>query len=65
MVEQHWYICEAIWSARQNPDATNPIEFQATFRERTLIGFIKWSTLQQNPRIDEVWREFLQEFKIT
>lgn len=35
-------------------DATELIEFQIALRDRALIWFIKWSTLHQNPTLDEV-----------
>ena len=35
-VEQHWYLCEAIWRARQTLDAGKLIDFQTTLRERAL-----------------------------
>jgi len=45
-VEQHWYLCEAIWRARQTPDNVKKIKFQTMLRERALHWFIKW--VEQN-----------------
>jgi len=63
-VEQHWYMCEAIWRAHQTPDNVKLIEFQTTPKERALRWFIKWLELHQNPTINDVKREFVQEFKL-
>lgn len=40
-VEQHWYMCEEIWRARQTPDVVKLIEFQTMLSERALRWFIK------------------------
>jgi hypothetical protein len=37
-VEQHWFLCEAIWRSRGTPDANKLVEFQTTLRGHTL----KW-----------------------
>ena len=63
-VEQHWYLCEAIWRALQTPEVGKLIEFQTTLRERALRWFVKWSEAHQNPAIDDVRREFIKEFKL-
>ena len=63
-VEQHWYLCEAIWRARQTPDAGKLIEFQTTLRERALRWFIKWSEAHSNPAIADVKQDFFREFKL-
>ena len=63
-VEQHWYLCEAIWRARQTPDAGKLIEFQTTLRERALQWFIKWSEAHPNLIIADVKRDFVREFKL-
>ena len=63
-VEQHWYLCEAIWRARQTPDAGKLIEFQTMLRERALRWFIKWSEAHPNPVIADVKRDFVREFKL-
>ena len=62
-VEQHWYLCEEIWRARQTLDAGKLIEFQTTLRERALRWFIKWSEAHPNPVIVDVKWDFVQEFK--
>jgi hypothetical protein len=63
-VEQHWYLCEVVWRAHQNPDATKLIEFQTTLRDRALRWFIKWIDANPNAGIDQVKQEFIQEFKL-
>ena len=63
-VEQHWYLCKAIWRARQTLDAGKLIEFQTTLRERALRWFIKWSEAHPNPIIADVKRDFVCEFKL-
>jgi len=63
-VEKHWYLCEAIWRARQMPDNMKLIKFLEILREQVLWWFIKWAELHQNPTIDEIKRNFVQEFKL-
>ena len=63
-VEQHWYLCEAIWRAWETPDARKLIEFQTTLRERALRWFIKWSKAHPNPVIADVKWDFVREFKL-
>lgn len=57
-------MCKAIWRACQTPDDVKLIEFQTTLRKRELIWFIKWPEIHQNPIVDDVKREFVQEFKL-
>ena len=61
-VEQHWYLCEAIWRARQTLDVGKLIEFQTTLRERALRWFIKWSEAHPNPEMAVVKRDLIKEF---
>jgi hypothetical protein len=35
-VEQHWFICEAIWRSRGTLDANKLVEFHTTLRGRSL-----------------------------
>jgi len=63
-VEQNWYLCEAIWRARQTPDNVKSIELQTTLREKYLRWFIKWAEHNQNPLVDDIKRGFVQEFKV-
>lgn len=63
-VEQHQYLCEEIWRARQTLNDTKLIESQTTLRERKLFWFIKWSTMHKNPTIYEAYQNFVQEFKL-
>lgn len=63
-MEQHWYLCEAIWRARQTPDAGKLIEFQTTLRERALRWFIKWSEAHLNLVIVDIKWDFFQGFKL-
>jgi hypothetical protein len=37
-VEEHWFLCEAIWRSRGNLDVNKLVEFQTTLRGRVL----KW-----------------------
>ena len=63
-VEQHWYLCEAIWRARHTPEVGKLIEFQNTLRERSLRWLLKWYEAHHNPTIDDVKRDFFKEFKL-
>lgn len=63
-IEQHWYLCEAIWRARQMPNNMKLIDFEKNLREWALWWFIKWAELHQNWIVDEIKRSFVQEFKL-
>lgn len=41
-VEQHWYLCEAIWRSRATPEASKLVEFQTTLRGRALRWYIQF-----------------------
>jgi hypothetical protein len=34
-VEQHWFLCEAIWRSRGTLDVNKLVEFQTTLRGRS------------------------------
>lgn len=37
-VDQHWYLCEAIWISRGTLDAAKIVEFHTTFQGKVLNG---------------------------
>jgi hypothetical protein len=40
-VEQHWFLCEAIWRSRGTPDVNKLFELQTTLRGFTLKWYMK------------------------
>jgi hypothetical protein len=40
-VEQHWFLCEAIWSSRGTLDENKLVEFHTTLRGRDLKWYKK------------------------
>ena len=69
-VEQHWFLCEAIWRSRGTPDANKLVEFQTTLRGRTLKWYMK--TIEpgvpgmqgQVFTLGQVRMRFIVEFKL-
>jgi hypothetical protein len=42
-VEQHWFICEAIWSMKRVIDeASNIAQLETTFRDKALTWYMKY-----------------------
>jgi hypothetical protein len=48
-VQQHWFLCEAIWRSRGTLDANKLVEFQTTLRGHALKWYMK-SIEPDNPR---------------
>lgn len=66
-VEQHWYLCEAIWRPRGTPDATKRVEFQTTLRGRSLrwyIQFVDSPAGGQPFNLDGIKRLFIAKLKL-
>jgi hypothetical protein len=67
-VEQHWFLCEAIWWSRGTLDANKLVEFQTTLRGRALKWYMK-SIKPGNPQgkpfpLPQVKQKFIVEFKL-
>ena len=62
---QHFFLCEAIWSIKQvQDDDTKRGQLATTFRDRALTWFMKFSTSTQQPKtIQEIEDELKKEFK--
>ena len=44
-LDQHFFLCEAVWSIKQvQDDDTKRAYLEATFRDRALTWFMKFST---------------------
>jgi hypothetical protein len=42
-VEQHWFMCEAIWSVKRITDeATKIVQLETTFRDKALTWYMKY-----------------------
>ena len=62
---QHLFLCEAVWNIKQvqNNDIKK-VQLTATFRDRVLTWFMKFSTSTQQPKtIQEIKDELKKEFK--
>ena len=40
-VEQHWFLCEAIWRSKGTLDANKLVKFQTTLRGHALKWYMK------------------------
>jgi hypothetical protein len=69
-VEQHWFLCEAIWRSRGTPDANKLVEFQTTLRGHTLKWYMNIiepgvpGTQGQAFTLGQVRMRFIAEFKL-
>jgi hypothetical protein len=69
-VEQHWFLCEAIWRSRGTPDVNKLVEFQTTLTCRALKWYMKViepgapGMQGQAFTLDQVWIRFIEEFKL-
>lgn len=64
--EQHWFLCEAIWTDKETNDATKLVEFKTTLRGRALQWYIKLIHCPQGgiaPTLDELKQQFVTEFQ--
>ena len=63
--DQHFFLCEAVWSIKQvQDDDTKRAQLATTFRDRALTWFMKFSTSMQQPKtIQEIKDELKKEFK--
>jgi hypothetical protein len=69
-VEQHWFLCEAIWRSRGTLDANKLVEFQTTLRGHALKWYMKAiepgvpGVQGQAFTLDQVRTKFIAEFKL-
>ena len=69
-VEQHWFLCEAIWRYRGTPDVNKLVKFQTTLRIRALKWYMKIiepgvpGTQGQVFTLGQVQMRFIAEFKL-
>ena len=65
-VEQHWYLCEAIWRARGTPETSKVVEFKTTLRDRALKWYMKSVDPQAGriPSVADVKKLFIEELKL-
>jgi hypothetical protein len=67
-VEQHWFLCEAIWWSHGTLDANKLVEFHTTLRGQALKWYMK-SIEPGNPQgkpfpLPQVKQKFIVEFKL-
>jgi hypothetical protein len=61
--EQHWFLCEAIWTIKQvQDDNVKLVQLATTFRERALTWYMKYTT-GHNRTLAEVRTAMIKEFK--
>jgi hypothetical protein len=69
-IEQHWFLCEAIWRYRGTPDANKLVKFQTTLICHALKWYMKiiepgFPRMQgQAFTLGQVWTRFISEFKL-
>jgi hypothetical protein len=66
-VEQHWFMCEAIWSVKRVTDEASKIaQLETTFRDRALTWYMKYKAtacVGQARSLTEIKRDLLREFQ--
>ena len=61
--EQFWFLCEAVWTAKNIMDQNTRREHLVTsFRDRALTYFMKFSSTQ-NYTLDDIKKSMFKEFK--
>ena len=44
--EQHWFLCEAVWTIKQiQDDNTKLVQLATTLRERALTWYMKYTSV--------------------
>ena len=62
-LEQHWFLCEVVWTIKQiQDDNTKLVQLATTLRERDLTWDMKY-TSTQNRTLVEVRTAMIKEFK--
>jgi hypothetical protein len=72
-VEQHWFLCVAIWRSHENLDSNKIVEFQTTLRARELKWYMnsietvnpQGTPLGQPFNIAQVKHIFIVEFLLS
>ena len=61
--EQFWFLCDAVWTAKQitDPDV-RAAQLITSFRDRALTWFMKFSSTK-NPTLGEIKAAIIKEFK--
>ena len=61
--EQHWFLCEAIWTIKQiQDDDIKLVQLATTFRDRALTWYMKY-TAGHNRTLAQVRTAMIKEFK--
>ncbi len=61
--EQHWFLCEAIWTIKQiQDDNVKLVQLATTLRERALTWYMKYAATQ-NKTLIEFRTAMIKEFK--
>ena len=61
--EQHWFLCEAIWTIKQiQDDNVKLVQLATTLRDRALTWYMKYTTMQ-NRTLAQVRNAMIKEFK--
>jgi hypothetical protein len=66
-VEQHWFLCEAIWRSRGTLDANKLVEFHTNLRGHALkwyMNSIELGMQGQAFTLAQVHLKFITEFKL-
>ena len=65
--DQYWFLCEAIWTARQTiDDDVKKIQLATTLRGRALEWFMRFTWVPQGgiaKTLDEIIKGLFEEFK--
>ena len=60
--EQHWFLCEAMWTIKKiNDDNLKLVQLVTTLRDRALTWYIKYTTLPKT--LSQVKNAMIKEFK--
>jgi hypothetical protein len=63
--DQHWFLCEAVWSIKQaNDEVVKRDQFSTTLRDHALIWYMKFikGTIQPQP-LNDIKTALSVEFK--
>ena len=62
-LEQHWFLCEVVWTIKQiNDDNVKLVQLATTLRERALTWYMKYTSAQNRTPV-EVRTAMIKEFK--
>ena len=61
--EQFWFLCEAVWTAKNITDIdVRRVQLITSFKDRALTWFMKFSSTQ-NPALAHIKAALIREFK--